>query len=77
MNCHIQRLKNSVISLFAVCLISICVFINLFSQNAHTAELGPLSKIDVPSFGKIFVRQFQLVGNTAFSTATRKPYMFD
>ncbi len=77
MNCHIQHLKNFVISLFAICFISIFVFINLFSQNAHTAESEPSSKIDVPSFGKIFVRQFQLVGNTAFSTAELRTLIRD
>jgi hemolysin activation/secretion protein len=77
MNCYIQHLKNFVVSLFAICFISICVFINLFSQNAHTAELGPSSKIDVPSFGKIFVRQFQLVGNTVFSTAELRTLIRD
>jgi hemolysin activation/secretion protein len=77
MNCHIQRLKNFVISLFAICFISFCVFINLFSQNAHTAELEPSSKIDVPSFGKIFVRQFQLVGNTVFSSAELRTLIRD
>ncbi|MDM8557400.1 ShlB/FhaC/HecB family hemolysin secretion/activation protein [Candidatus Parabeggiatoa sp. HSG14] len=64
-------------SLFAICFISICVFINLFSQNAHTEELDSSSTTDVPLFGKVFVRQFQLVGNTVFSTAELRTLIRD